>query len=252
MRKHKGIAVTTVIAASAAALLGLTVSPSSAAQKAQRVPAIRTLAAHSAILPSTGTPRPQGPPESSNNCGFRNAIPADNYKGLPPFTAGSAAQPYTATLYTPEGAITFKALTTLAPCTTFSFRFLAQNGYFAGTHCHRLTLIGIYVLQCGDPTGTGSGGPGYVFKNENLTGATYPAGTVAMANAGPDTNGSQFFFCWKNSSLIPPDYTPFGIVTSGMSVLKLIASAGDDSQNAPGDGYPNLFVKFLKVRIVAG
>jgi peptidyl-prolyl cis-trans isomerase B (cyclophilin B) len=254
MRKHRVIAITSIIAASTAALLGVMVAPSSAAQTAHRVPAVRTLGAHrtaeSAVLPSTGTPRPQGQPESSNDCGFQNAIPADDYKGLPPFKAGEAAQPYSATLYTTEGNITFKALTTLAPCTTFSFRFLAENGYFTGTHCHRLTEIGIYVLQCGDPTGTGSGGPGYVFEDENLTGATYPAGTVAMANAGPDTNGSQFFFCWKNSSKIPPNYTPFGVVTSGMKVLERIASAGDDSQNGPGDGYPNLFVQFRKVKIV--
>jgi peptidyl-prolyl cis-trans isomerase B (cyclophilin B) len=71
-----------------------------------------------------------------------------------------------------------------------------------------------------------------------------------MADAGPDTNGSQFFFCWKNSSLIPPDYTPFGVVTGGMNVLRNAASAGDDSQNAPGDGHPNLFVESLRVRLV--
>src|SRR3984957_15017499 len=228
MRKHRVTAVTSIIAAGTAALFGVVVSPSSAAQTANRVPAVRTLAAHrtaeSAVLPSTGTPRPQGQPESSNACGFKNAIPADDYKGLPPFKAGEAARPYSATLYTPEGKITFKALTTLAPCTTFSFRFLAENGYFTGTHCHRLTEVGIYVLQCGDPTGTGSGAPGYVFKDENLTGATYPAGTVAMANAGPDTNGSQFFFTWKNTTL-SPDYTPFGTVVSGMKVLQRIAAA---------------------------
>src|SRR5437763_1583882 len=70
-----------------------------------------------------------------------------------------------------------------APCTTYSFRFLAQRGYFNGTHCHRLTVRVIYVLQCGDPTGTGSGAPGYRFNDENLAGETYPAGTVAMATA---------------------------------------------------------------------
>src|SRR5580700_10904850 len=102
MRKHRIIAVTSVIAASTAALLGVMVSPSLAAQTTHRVPAARTLAAHrtaeSAVLPSTGTPRPQGQPESSNDCGFQNAIPADDYKGLPPFKAGEAAKPYSATL----------------------------------------------------------------------------------------------------------------------------------------------------------
>ena len=70
--------------------------------------------------------------------------------------------------------------------------------------CHRLTTAGIYVLQCGDPTGTGSGGPGYKFANENLAGAKYTAGTVAMANAGPGTNGSQFFLVYRNSKSLPP------------------------------------------------
>jgi peptidyl-prolyl cis-trans isomerase B (cyclophilin B) len=97
------------------------------------------------------------------------------------------------------------------------------------------------VLQCGDPTGTGSGGPGYVFNDENLAGATYPAGTVAMGNAGPNTNGSQFFITGKDTQLSPA-YTPFGFVTGGMSVLRKIAAGGDDSQNGPGDGYPNRYV----------
>jgi peptidyl-prolyl cis-trans isomerase B (cyclophilin B) len=213
--------------------------------------AVTDRAATSTVRPSTGMPRVEGSPEASNQCGFQNAVPFDRYHGLPPFTAASAARPYTATLQTTQGNITFRALTSAAPCTTFSFRFLAEGGYFNGTHCHRLTVQGIYVLQCGDPTGTGSGGPGYVFRDENLSGATYPAGTVAMANAGPDTNGSQFFFCWKNSP-IPPDYTPFGVVVSGMKVLLNIAASGDDSQNGPGDGYPTLYVQFNKVAIDLG
>ncbi len=106
-------------------------------------------------------------------------------------------------MHTTQGVIVVRMLTAQAPCTTYSFRFLAQRGYFNGTHCHRLTVNVIYVLQCGDPTGTGSGAPGYRFNDENLAGATYAEGTVAMANAGPNTNGSQFFFCWKNSSKIP-------------------------------------------------
>jgi peptidyl-prolyl cis-trans isomerase B (cyclophilin B) len=249
MRSHRVLIIT-----GATLVLGLAgVAVSSATQAAPHhagSPVASVHAARSSVLPSTGMPRPFGKVDTSNNCGYKNAVPMDRYRGLPDYTAAKAAQPYTAELFTSQGEISFRALTTAAPCTTFSFRFLASSGYFTGTHCHRLTVLQIFVLQCGDPTGTGSGGPGYVFKNENLAGATYPAGTVAMANAGPDTNGSQFFFCWKNSSLIPPDYTPFGVVTSGMNVLRNIASAGDDSQNAPGDGYPNLFVEFLRIRIV--
>jgi hypothetical protein len=95
MWKHRVIALTSIVAASTAALLGVMVSPSSAAQMAHFVPLVRILAAHRTaeyvVLPSTGTPRPQGQPESSNDCGFENAVPADDYKGLPPFTAGEAA-----------------------------------------------------------------------------------------------------------------------------------------------------------------
>ncbi|WSL80734.1 peptidylprolyl isomerase [Kitasatospora sp. NBC_01266] len=167
---------------------------------------------------------------------------------MPVFDATEAAKPYHATLRTDQGAITFQALTTAAPCTTFSFRFLADHDYFNRTHCHRLTTQGIFVLQCGDPTGTGSGGPGYSFNDENLTGATYPAGTVAMANAGPNTNGSQFFFVWKDTKL-PAAYTPFGTITGGMDVLQKIAAGGEDDQNGPGDGFPTLPVNIKSVKI---
>jgi peptidyl-prolyl cis-trans isomerase B (cyclophilin B) len=188
-------------------------------------------------------------PNTATSCSYTNVLPADSYKGLPPSTPNR--KPYTALLLTTQGEIGFAAETSAAPCTTGSFSFLAEHGYYDLTHCHRLTLQGIFVLQCGDPTGTGSGGPGYQFDDENLTGATYPAGTVAMANAGPNTNGSQFFICWKASPL-PPLYTPFGTITSGMGVLQKIAAAGDDQQNGPGDGYPNRYVGILHVQILGG
>ncbi|MCD0484194.1 peptidylprolyl isomerase [Streptacidiphilus sp. ASG 303] len=181
-------------------------------------------------------------------CAYTPAVPADNFKGIPVFDPVGAAAPYDATLRTAQGRITFRALTGEAPCTTFSFRFLAEHRYFDRTHCHRLTTQRIYVLQCGDPTGTGSGGPGYSFPDENLTGATYPAGTVAMANAGPDTNGSQFFLVWKDTRLSPA-YTPFGRVTSGLDVLQKIAAGGEDDQNGPGDGFPTLPVTVRRVQI---
>ncbi len=189
------------------------------------------------------------PTAAPGQCGYQAAIPADRFKGIPVFNATQAAQPYIVRFFTTQGVITVRMLTTKAPCTTFSFRFLASRGYFNQTHCHRLTVQGIYVLQCGDPTGTGSGGPGYQFNDENLAGATYPAGTVAMANAGPNTNGSQFFFVWKDTTL-QPDYTPFGTVIGGMNVLQKIAAAGDDSQNGPGDGYPHLYTAFEYVQII--
>lgn len=134
-----------------------------------------------------------------------------------------------------------------APCTVNSFAFLASKSYFDGTKCHRLlNAPGFTALQCGDPSATGSGGPGYAFADENLTGATYPRGTLAMANAGAGTNGSQFFFVFKDSQF-SPNYTPFGKVVSGLDVLDAIAAEGTD--NGQSDGAPKKTVTLSSVRI---
>jgi peptidyl-prolyl cis-trans isomerase B (cyclophilin B) len=245
MRKLQVLALSTVsLAVVLAGAASASALPQASARPAASVIASRPVAGPGRLL----APRDQGKP-AGTGCGFTNAVPYDRYKGLPDFTPARAAHPYIAILHTTQGPIVIKALTAQAPCTTFSFRFLAERHYYDRTHCHRLTTQGIFVLQCGDPTGTGSGGPGYTFNDENLTGATYPAGTVAMANAGPNTNGSQFFFVWKDTSL-PPLYTPFATVIRGMKVLARIAAAGDDSQNGPGDGYPHLFVGFRHIQII--
>ena len=125
-----------------------------------------------------------------------------------------------------------------APCTVNSFVSLAGQGYFDNSPCHRLTTAasGISVLQCGDPTGSGRGGPGYSFADELSGAETYPAGTLAMANAGPDTNGSQFFMVYGETPL-PPDYTVFGeLDPAGLKVVKKIADEGT-SDGGP-DGAP--------------
>ncbi|WP_067689777.1 peptidylprolyl isomerase [Nocardia jejuensis] len=142
---------------------------------------------------------------------------------------------YTANLETNCGAVTIALDAARAPRTVNSFTFLAGEQYFDQTRCHRLTTSGIFVLQCGDPTAKGTGGPGYKFPDENLAGATYPAGTIAMANSGPNTNGSQFFLVYADTKL-PPNYTPFGHVTSGLDVLTNIASGG--TRDGSGDGAP--------------
>lgn len=160
----------------------------------------------------------------------------------------SRLRPYTATLRTNHGDVVFAADTAKAPCTTHSFAYLAGRKYFDGTTCHRLTTAGIFVLQCGDPLGNGSGGPGYRFGDENLTGAVYPAGTVAMANAGPGTNGSQFFLVYEDTPL-PPNYTPFGRVTRNAHVLDGIARKG--TENRGGDGAPKQRVVVDSVRIAS-
>jgi peptidyl-prolyl cis-trans isomerase B (cyclophilin B) len=167
---------------------------------------------------------------------------------LPPKDADISAT-YTAAIKTNRGTININLLNSKAACTVNSFVSLADQGFYNNTPCPRLVTTGIYVLQCGDPTGTGSGGPGYEFASENLKGAKYPADTVAMANSGSaDSNGSQFFLVYKNTPL-PASYTPFGTITSGLSVLKAIAAKGDDNSNPAGGGKPKEKVQIERVTI---
>ena len=147
-----------------------------------------------------------------------------------------------------EGDVTLKLDRNRAPCTVHSFESLAGQGFYDNTRCHRLVDSGILVLQCGDPTGTGSGGPGYSFPDETDGTETYPAGTVAMANAGPNTNGSQFFLVWGDSKL-PPNYTVFGSMdAASRDVVAGIASQGQDGSNPDGSGKPNSPAKIETVR----
>jgi peptidyl-prolyl cis-trans isomerase B (cyclophilin B) len=241
------VTATAVTAMAAIAFAGVSASGASTGKS---LPLLNPPGMHAPMTePQPDTTTATAVPTTAPDCNYHYAIPADRFKGVPVFNAAVAARPYIVRFITNQGVITVRMLTSAAPCTTYSFRFLASQGYYNQTHCHRLTVQQIYVLQCGDPTGTGSGGPGYEFNDENLTGATYPAGTVAMANAGPNTNGSQFFFVWKNTTLAP-NYTPFGTVIGGMNVLQRIAAAGDDQQNNPGDGYPNLYTQFEYVQVI--
>lgn len=157
---------------------------------------------------------------------------------------------YEVELMTSVGRVAFAVDAAKVPCALGSIRSLARAGYFDGSSCHRLTTGDIKVLQCGDPTGFGNGGPGYVFDDEALAGATYPAGTVAMANRGPNTNGSQFFFVYGASQLAP-DYTPLGRITAGLDLLQRVASAGSNDNIAPGDGQPKVPVVLQRVTVRA-
>ncbi|WP_329387789.1 peptidylprolyl isomerase [Streptomyces sp. NBC_01351] len=161
---------------------------------------------------------------------------------------------YTFALKTSAGDINFAMDAAKTPQTVNSFKSLADKGFFDNTKCHRLTSGGIFVLQCGDPEGTGMGGPGYNIPDENLDSlgkpndqgkVVYPAGTVAMANTGqPGSGGSQFFLVYKDSPL-PPSYTPFGTINAaGVKVLEDIAKAG--TADGGQDGAPKNDVKIEK------
>ncbi|MGW0962283.1 peptidylprolyl isomerase [Streptomyces gelaticus] len=164
---------------------------------------------------------------------------------------------YKMSLKTSRGDIAFTMDAAKTPHTTNSFKSLADKGFFDGTKCHRLTTQGIFVLQCGDPKGDGTGGPGYTIPDENLTAlgkagkdgtVTYPAGTVAMANTGqPHTGGSQFFLVYKDSKL-PPTYTPFGTMDdASLKAVEDIGAAG--AQGGAPDGAPKKPVDISKAAV---
>jgi len=201
---------------------------------------------------TAATPTPSATPalaaEPAKTCSYpTSGTPARNV-GKPPTKPDWRAS-YQATIHTNRGDVVIDLLNSKATCTVNSFVYLASKKYFNKTHCHRLTTVSpLYVLQCGDPTGTGSGGPGYKFNDENLAGAKYTAGTVAMANSGADTNGSQFFLVYKNSTL-SPNYTPFGKVVKGLGIIQNVAKAGSDNANGTGDGHPKKKVEIESVTI---
>ena len=186
-----------------------------------------------------------------------------------PHAAPSIAQPKTIAKVLPNtftfitncGNIVVETVGDKAPQTLTALATLASKGFYKATLCHRLTTQGLYVLQCGDPTASAGGGP--VFNRKPWTGIpdenlpvgqtiTYPAGTIAMANSGKNTNGSQFFFVYEDSAL-NPYYTVWGRITSGLETLRAIAAVGaikqgqDGKYYYSGDGFPVQTVEIRRV-----
>ena len=157
--------------------------------------------------------------------------------------------PRTFTFVTNCGNIVVTTVGARAPITITQLATLARGGYFNNTLCHRLTTKGLYVLQCGDPTATGGGGPNFSYRDENLPTESlnnYPAGTVAMANSGPGTNGSQFFLVFADTTL-GANYTIWGTITQGLDIVKAIAKAGVKGGGV--DGAPNQPIAINRVSV---
>jgi peptidyl-prolyl cis-trans isomerase B (cyclophilin B) len=200
---------------------------------------------------SSGTTASASPSSSASAGGSSSAAPSDvtcDYPTSqvpttklndPPPSTPTLGGDVTVTVDSSLGALTWTMDATKAPCTVNSFVSLATQNYFNGTHCHRLTTQGIYVLQCGDPTATGTGGPGYTIPDEVDGSETYPAGTLAMAKTQePNSGGSQFFIVYQDTDL-PPDYTVFGTVDQAtIDAVTDLAAKGTDETNGPGDGHP--------------
>ena len=160
----------------------------------------------------------------------------------PPSTGVSTSGTISYVLSMTNGAVTITLDRAMAPCTVNSFVSLAEQGYFDDTKCHRLADSGIFILQCGDPSGTGKGGPGYEFANETDGTETYTEGVVAMANGGPGSNGSQFFLVWADSTSLDKKrhFTIFGHMDKGSrDVVASMAEEGQDGSNRDGTGRPN-------------
>lgn len=179
-------------------------------------------------------------------CKATKAVPHNPKKVIPP-TKMLPPRMGTFTLVTNCGNIVITTNGAKTPFTVTGLTALAKAGYFNASLCHRLTTSGLYVLQCGDPTATGSGLSPFTYRDENLPKAgpnNYPAGTVAMANSGPNTNGGQFFLVYANTQL-PPRYTIWGKITSGLDIVKAIAVAG--VRGIGNDGTPAQKIAIEKV-----
>jgi len=150
------------------------------------------------------------------------------YSSAPAQTV-DASKTYTATIVTTAGTLTAQLFPAEAPRTVNNFVFLAKDGFYDGVIFHR--VIKGFMIQGGDPKGTGTGGPGYKFNDEPVT-RDYLRGTLAMANAGPNTNGSQFFVMHADYRL-PKNYTIFGKLTAGEEIVDAIATAPTGSQDRP-------------------
>ena len=203
------------------------------------------------------------PPKTlGSNCQYPATTERPSKPVKPPQNGRIATDPalIRAIITTSQGAVGLQLDNGKTPCTANNFTSLAKQGFFDNTKCHRLTTsTDLGVLQCGDPTGTGTGGPGYRFPNEYPTNqyrltdpalkipVVYPRGTLAMANSGPGTNGSQFFLVYKDSQL-PPTYTVFGTIDGpGLATLDKVAASG--VVGGSDDGKPATDVTITSVHI---
>ncbi len=242
-----------------------------------RDPGSRTTASSSSAAPTSseaspldapkpaqagGLPPFQAPEGLGGDCQYPASAEAASKPNKAPRTGKVPTEPaqVSASMATNQGNIGLQLDNAKSPCTVNSFASLAQQGFFDGTPCHRLTTSDtLAVLQCGDPTGAGTGGPGYQFANEYPTDqyqpddpkltepVLYPRGTLAMANAGPGTNGSQFFLVFKDSQL-PPNYTVFGTIDeTGLATLDKIAAGG--TVDGGPDGAPKLDVNVKSIAL---
>jgi peptidyl-prolyl cis-trans isomerase B (cyclophilin B) len=243
------IALGSIVAVAAIVAVAIAVINTKHEHKSKTAATSSTAASSSSDTTTPAGPTPPVPPlppfkpsaSVGANCQYPASPDAAAKPVKPPRTGKIPTDPaqVSASMATSQGNMGLMLANNESPCTVNSFASLIGQKYFDNTKCHRLTTSPtLGVLQCGDPKGDGTGGPGYQFGNEYPTDqyppndpklqepVVYPRGTLAMANAGPNTNGSQFFMVYKDSQL-PPQYTVFGTIQAdGLATLDKIAKAG--------------------------
>jgi peptidyl-prolyl cis-trans isomerase B (cyclophilin B) len=256
-RKRAGIALAVLCVLGLVAGVTTALVSGGGTATAAKKPAAKVSATASPTASATASASPAAVTEPATHCSYSSASAGTVVKSSLPTASPDYKAAYTASINTNLGPIKIDLANSKATCTVNSFVHLASDNFWNDSQCHRLSATGgLYMLQCGDPTAKasqtlscssatlGTGGPGYEYASENLPTAgssgsvTYPAGTVAMANSGGATNGSQFFLVFKNTTL-GPDYTPFGTITSGLNILQNVAKAGTSCTFAgAGGGVP--------------
>jgi peptidyl-prolyl cis-trans isomerase B (cyclophilin B) len=253
-RRRRGLTIFSIVASVVVIALVVILSVALTGGKKKATP---TAAASASAAPAAcawnASPDPSASPAPPPNPNVKNV-------GTPPASGEPRSGTQNLTMNTNLGTIVIQMDLTHAPCTSASFAYLASKNFFNGSSCHRLlNSADTHLLQCGDPSGTGSGGPSYEFADENLPTdqrPAYPAGVVAMANTGqPGTNGSQFFIVFGDTDL-PAQYTIWGKVTQGLDIASKVGAGGDDeafagpqpdgSQGA-GGGHPKTKLTFNSV-----
>lgn len=187
---------------------------------------------------------------SAATCSYVADTQSQGGPGVPTDTTPPKTGTVKLKVATDQGNMEFTLDRSLAPCAVNSWDHLVTAGFYSNSPCHRLTTSQLKVLQCGDPTGTGTGGPGYSYDEEPPTASDpYPKGSIAMANSGSQgTTGSQFFICYAScSDALAKDYSLVGTVTSGLDVVQKVADAGSDNSNGQGDGKPNLPITITSI-----
>ncbi len=243
-RRRRNLAISII---GTIAVIGVVVGFIVATNNDSKKPAATKTSASATTSPTASASPSASPTVAAYPCAWTKKGTAAKKATVPPTTKPARTGTTQASVRTTRGTLRFTLNRAAAPCAVESFVSLAKQKFFDSSPCHRLTSGTLSVLQCGDPKGTGQGGPGYTFADELTGKEKYTRGVLAMANGGPNTNGSQFFIVYKASSL-PASYTIFGKVSAGLGVVDAVAAKGSTPK---GDGKPKLPISITKVTVAA-